>query len=122
MRAAELEQPLEQPLDGRIGDVDLGIDRDAQRAVALLGVGHGQVSGYRRFPFPRRGAGHQERPQAAIEIGAGRYYVQGLLCESGEAFNYDSQPFLIKPAIAGAELLNELSSGQIDSKYGRLFR
>src|SRR5436309_746504 len=51
----------------------------------------------------------------SIQIGAGRYYVQGLLCEADTTLDYDGQPYLIKPAIAGAELLRELSSGAIDS-------
>jgi Family of unknown function (DUF6519) len=51
----------------------------------------------------------------SIQIGAGRYYVLGLLCEAGTTLDYDSQPYLINPAIAGAELLRELSSGAIDS-------
>lgn len=32
---------------------------------------------------------------ANLQIGAGRYYVQGLLCENPEALDYDQQPFLL---------------------------
>lgn len=31
-----------------------------------------------------------------LRIGAGRYYVHGLLCENAEALNYDEQPFLLE--------------------------
>src|SRR5580700_8527013 len=46
-----------------------------------------------------------------ILIGPGRYYVQGLLCESSASVDYAGQPFLINPALTDAELLNDLSSG-----------
>lgn len=35
---------------------------------------------------------------ATLSIGAGRYYVHGLLCESDAALAYDEQPFLMAPA------------------------
>jgi hypothetical protein len=50
-----------------------------------------------------------------IEIGAGRYYVDGILCENEGQLGYGEQPFLIHPASADSELLTELSSGTIDS-------
>lgn len=31
-----------------------------------------------------------------LQIGAGRYYVHGLLCENAEALNYNEQPFLME--------------------------
>jgi hypothetical protein len=46
-----------------------------------------------------------------LRIGAGRYYVQGLLCENAAALYYDEQPFLIEsggPAHDIAPLLEEL--------------
>lgn len=36
-----------------------------------------------------------------IRIGAGRYYVEGLLCENPASLSYESQPYLIDPAPAG---------------------
>ena len=33
----------------------------------------------------------------AIDIGKGRYYVEGLLCENPHAVAYTDQPFLIDP-------------------------
>lgn len=50
-----------------------------------------------------------------IQIGAGRYYVQGILCENEAPLTYDSQPYLIDPAVSDADLLSELSDGVIDS-------
>ncbi len=46
-----------------------------------------------------------------ILIGRGRYYVEGILCESSANVDYANQPFLINPALTDAELLGDLSSG-----------
>jgi hypothetical protein len=46
-----------------------------------------------------------------IMIGRGRYYVEGILCESLAKFDYASQPFLVNPALTDAELLADLSNG-----------
>lgn len=45
-----------------------------------------------------------------LQIGAGRYYVQGLLCENPEALDYDQQPFLLDGGDTGNPmfLLEEL--------------
>lgn len=45
-----------------------------------------------------------------ICIGAGRYYVAGLLCDNPASLSYDSQPFLIDPAYSASELLAGLAS------------
>src|ERR1700704_2254791 len=50
-----------------------------------------------------------------IQIGAGRYYVQGLLCENEAPLSYASQPYLIHPAVSDSDLLTELASGSLDS-------
>lgn len=50
-----------------------------------------------------------------IQIGSGRYYVQGILCENEAPLTYDSQPYLINPAVSDSDLLTELSDGVIDS-------
>lgn len=47
--------------------------------------------------------------QNEIFIAAGRYYVEGLMCENAASLSYDSQPYLIDPHATGAELLNELA-------------
>ncbi|WP_233841158.1 DUF6519 domain-containing protein [Dyella sp. 2HG41-7] len=45
-----------------------------------------------------------------LQIGPGRYYVQGLLCENPEALDYDQQPYLLDSSDAGNPtfLLEEL--------------
>ena len=50
-----------------------------------------------------------------IQIGAGRYYVQGILCENEAPLTYASQPYLISPAVSDSDLLSKLSDGVIDS-------
>ncbi len=50
---------------------------------------------------------------SAIEIGQGRYYVDGLLCENREPVLYAEQPFLIDPSVTDAALLSQLSQGSI---------
>ncbi len=48
---------------------------------------------------------------STIMIGRGRYYVEGILCESDKKQDYSSQPYLINPGTTDAELLQQLSSG-----------
>jgi hypothetical protein len=47
--------------------------------------------------------------QNEILIGAGRYYVEGLLCENQAGLSYGSQPYLIDPSPADSTLLSELA-------------
>jgi len=47
-----------------------------------------------------------------IVIGAGRYYVDGLLCENPAPVSYESQQFLSVPAGTSAALLEQLRSRQ----------
>jgi Family of unknown function (DUF6519) len=47
-----------------------------------------------------------------ITIGAGRYYVAGLLCENPAQLSFDSQPYLKVPAGTAADLLANLPGGQ----------
>ena len=49
----------------------------------------------------------------AIEIGQGRYYVDGLLCDNPQNLAYLDQPFLINPSVTDAALLSQLSQGSI---------
>ncbi|WP_446745342.1 DUF6519 domain-containing protein [Silvibacterium acidisoli] len=45
-----------------------------------------------------------------IVIGAGRYYVQGLLCEnSQDGLAYGSQPYLIHPSVSDGSLIGQLA-------------
>ena len=50
-----------------------------------------------------------------IQIGGGRYYVDGILCENEQtqALAYASQPYLINPQPTDSDLLNELTAGFI---------
>jgi hypothetical protein len=50
-----------------------------------------------------------------VEIGAGRYYVRGILCENETQLAYGAQPYLIRPALTDSELLSELPTGRTDS-------
>ncbi len=45
-----------------------------------------------------------------IEIGPGRYYVDGLLCENPTSLSYDDQPFLLGTHPTATKLLEELSA------------
>jgi hypothetical protein len=47
--------------------------------------------------------------QNEILIGAGRYYVEGLLCENQAGLSYGSQPYLIDPSPADSTLLSEVA-------------
>lgn len=47
-----------------------------------------------------------------ILIGPGRYYVEGLLVESGAGVHYDNQPFLIDPSYTAQQLLTAVSQGE----------
>ncbi len=49
----------------------------------------------------------------ALEIGWGRYYVNGILCENHEPLAYGQQRFLIQPSPTDAALLQSLIEGQI---------
>jgi hypothetical protein len=46
-----------------------------------------------------------------IMIGSGRYYVEGILCESTDQQDYATQPYLVDPGTTDAALLKQLSSG-----------
>ena len=46
-----------------------------------------------------------------LQIGAGHYYVNGILCENEASLGYTSQPYLINPSLTDAQLLAEVKSG-----------
>ncbi|WP_213803542.1 DUF6519 domain-containing protein [Granulicella sp. dw_53] len=52
---------------------------------------------------------------SSISIGAGRYYVHGILCESPAPIDYSAQPFLLGPMNSASDLLNQLSNGKVAS-------
>jgi Family of unknown function (DUF6519) len=49
----------------------------------------------------------------SLEIGRGRYYVNGILCENPRPLAYAQQPFLIDPSPTFAALLSNLAQGSI---------
>src|ERR1700743_2525702 len=51
----------------------------------------------------------------AIDIGKGRYYVEGLLCENPHAVAYRDQPFLIDPTPSDQDLVKSLQQGTISA-------
>ncbi len=50
-----------------------------------------------------------------IEIGKGRYYVEGILCENDRGLPYLKQPYLIDPLPTDQTLLTELQAGSISA-------
>src|SRR5271157_5498018 len=46
-----------------------------------------------------------------IQIGKGRYYVEGILCENDDSLPYSQQLYLINPSPTDAALLSELRQG-----------
>lgn len=48
----------------------------------------------------------------SLSIGAGRYYVEGLLCETAQIVDYTRQPYLIAAQPDIAVLLRELATGR----------
>ncbi len=66
---------------------------------------------------PSANAGFQiaVTPDGEIQIGAGRYYVNGLLCENAAPISYDNQQYLLDPAPSGANLLSELAAAGIQA-------
>jgi hypothetical protein len=47
----------------------------------------------------------------AIQIGKGRYYVEGILCENDGPLRYSQQPYLINPNTSDGTLLGNLQPG-----------
>jgi hypothetical protein len=47
----------------------------------------------------------------SIQIGLGRYYVEGLLCENVASLGYTQQPYLINPPLSDSVLLSDLQKG-----------
>lgn len=64
-----------------------------------------------QFGAPAGDAGFQISVAGGeIEIGPGRYYVDGLLCENQAALSYDDQPHLLDATPSGSDLLDELQA------------
>jgi hypothetical protein len=47
-----------------------------------------------------------------IQIGAGRYYVEGLLVENATPVLFDNQPFSINPPYTSQQILNQIAAGK----------
>jgi hypothetical protein len=101
------------------GRVDLDADANEQGAIDL----HlrqtinadviGPVGG------PEGAAGFDIQVQGdQITISPGRYYVGGILVETSEAYDYDTQPYLIDPAQTQLQLLEQLASASAGSTLG----
>jgi hypothetical protein len=98
------------------GRVALDADRNEQRAIDEYIRNTENIDIIGPFGGPQDDAGFAiSVAGSTIAIGAGRYYVKGLLCENEAAVSYDSQAFLLRPAISDADLLNELSAGDTDA-------
>ena len=98
------------------GRVALDADRNEQRAIDGYIRKTENIDIIGPFGGPQDDAGFAISVAGdAITIGAGRYYANGLLCENEAAVSYGSQPFLLRPAVSDADLLNELSAGDTDA-------
>ncbi len=68
-----------------------------------------------RFGGPRSDEGFAITAPSgqSIQIGQGRYYVEGILCDQQTDVAYSQQPFLANPTPTDAALLNQLTQGEI---------
>ena len=98
------------------GRVELDADANEQRFIDEFLRRAETVDVIGEFGGPADDAGFQITVvNTQILIGAGRYYVDGLMCENLTTLPYDQQPFLAEPVSTSSELLNELRR-----KQGRL--
>ncbi|HTW25834.1 MAG TPA: DUF6519 domain-containing protein [Acetobacteraceae bacterium] len=91
------------------GRVQLDSDANEQRAIDeyLRATALTDIIG--QTGTPRDDAGFAiSTDGSAITIGAGRYYVDGLLCEARQPLDYMAQPYLIDPAPDATTLLTGL--------------
>jgi hypothetical protein len=98
------------------GRVALDSDRNEQRAIDeyLRAVETLDVIG--PFGGPIDDAGFAISVSGnTLQIGDGRYYVNGVLCENETRLPYTAQPYLINPAITDSQLLTDLANGRIES-------
>lgn len=98
------------------GRVALDADQNEQAAIDgyLRGIELTDVVG--RFGGPRLGGGFRiSASDGTIRIGAGRYYVQGLLCENERILSYDNQAYLLNPSESASSLLTDLQNGTLST-------
>ncbi|HEU0155582.1 MAG TPA: DUF6519 domain-containing protein [Stellaceae bacterium] len=97
------------------GRVQLDSDANEQRAIDAYLRAVGLVDIVGRTGAPRHDAGFAITvPPAgdAIQISAGRFYVDGLLCEALQPADYMQQLWLAGPQPSAAVLLSDLSLGR----------
>jgi hypothetical protein len=98
------------------GRVQLDADANEQRAIDeyLRTTGLTDIVGRTGTPIQNAGMAISVTPAAdSILIGPGRYYVDGLLCESDGTIDYRAQPYLIGAATPILTLLSELRLGRV---------
>jgi hypothetical protein len=94
------------------GRVALDADHNEQRAIDeyLRGTTNTDIIG--PFGGPLNNAGFAITVEGnTIKIGAGHYYVHGLVLKSDAKIDYGSQPLLIHPAAADSDMLAALARG-----------
>jgi Family of unknown function (DUF6519) len=98
------------------GRVALDADANEQQFIDACRGWAQTVDTVGRYGGPAADAGFQITVPSAsdIQIGAGRYYVNGLLCENPASLSYDSQPYLADPANSASSLLGQLDQSATD--------
>lgn len=98
------------------GRVALDADQNEQAAIDGYLRGLELIDIVGRFAGPRLGGGFRiSASDGTIWIGAGRYYVQGLLCENERVLSYDNQPYLLNPSESAAGLVTDLQNGALST-------
>jgi hypothetical protein len=94
------------------GRVQLDADANEQRAIDEYLRATGLIDIIGRTGTPRHNSGFAITTDGTdISIGAGRYYVDGLLCEAAQPIDYMQQRWLIGPQPNAAVLLANLRAG-----------
>ncbi len=96
------------------GRVALDADANEQCFIDAYQSGTQAIDVVGRYGGPAGDNGFQITVTSGHEIliGAGRYYVNGLLCENPASLSYDSQPYLIAPpgGATAAALISKLTA------------
>jgi hypothetical protein len=94
------------------GRVALDADQNEQAAIDAYLRGTELIDVVGQFGGPAGDEGFAITVSGdAIRIGAGRYYVNGLLCNNELEVDYDHQPYLLHESQTAAEILTELQQG-----------
>jgi hypothetical protein len=96
------------------GRVALDADANEQCFIDAYQSGTQAIDVVGRYGGPAGDTGFQVTVTSGHEIliGAGRYYVNGLLCENPASLSYDGQPYLIAPpdGATAASLISKLTA------------